>query len=173
MQRKFFLLLVTSAVGFLLKAQTVGAAIVYAYRQPILPGTQRGDILERTGKTIVVRANTQSSPIIYISSHQRIYPVALWIDGKRYGVNTQAIRKTPIVIFRDEKLPQSEGKILVPKTTQCVWRLTPMPDIQKRNFNAAASAACKSAIVVVYKMSGRFYFNALNTMESGQPQALD
>lgn len=165
MQKTIFLFALLTA-GLFTKAQTAGTARLYAYRQSILPGVQPGGAITESGERIEAKPTSNAQYIIYITATGRVYPVALWIKGERFAVNTEAIRKTPVIVFQDEERGNPQKKILVPKTTQKVWLLTPLPITDNLRFPQAEAAARKADVVVVYKMNGRFYYKTVNRIES-------
>ena len=155
----FFFALLT--IGMSAQAQVLGTAQLFAYRQSVLPGVQPGGVLTESGERIENEPSSNGQYIIYITSPGRLYPVALWIKGERFGVKTEAVRKNPVMPGESEERNNPQKNVFVPKTTQNVWALTPLPLTDNKKFAQAETAARSADVVVVYKMNGKFYYKAV------------
>jgi hypothetical protein len=90
-----------------------------------------------------------------------VYPVELWVGGKRYGVSVQPVAETPVV-YQNETYLGAPKITLVPNTKQQVIRLLPIaaPASKSPGFSEKTIAQ-KNALVVVYRQNGKFYYQSL------------
>jgi hypothetical protein len=155
--KKTFLLILAAAVAAASYGQTKGTARLYAYRQPVAPGTPGGTV-DMEGNEVGTGQSARQNNWIYITSTTRIYPSELWINGQPYAVRIQRIAKTPV----PNPSPEAQ-KPLVPKTSQLVWLLTPVPAVEGKQQPRSRGLAAANEVVVVYKSGGKFHYAAAKT----------
>ena len=146
-------------VAGICRAQTKGTVKLHAFKQSVAQGkapevTDGPQVSERQGKNY----------FIYAVSPSRIYPSEIWIEGERYGVSVTTITQTPVEQGDDRNIGAPK-KVLVPKTTQKVIQLVPIPAVEEKSFGANAKSQAKTNdVVLVYKQNGKFYYKALKRM---------
>lgn len=133
---------------------------VYGYVQENLPGTIH--VEEGVGSD---KSKDRSEYFIYLSSKSTIQPVEMWIHGKAYSLSTEKINSTPVKLATGSK----NTTIVVAKTSNKLWKLSPIPYTPGKNFSKAKEKAKSNDLVVVYKLNGSFYSAVLKTITRLEP----
>src|SRR5438309_5861860 len=130
----FFTLLLFFFVA--VQAQSHGEKL-YGFQQRVIPGTQQAGAYDQNGHFIKKEAPEVFKYLIYLttSPKESIYPVQLWINGKAFSIKMDSVQQTPVV-QHDTNLPNSEGKVLVPKSTGVVLQLIPVPLVADKGTSA-------------------------------------
>jgi hypothetical protein len=165
--KQLFFTICLSLLANIVLAQSKGKIKLYAYQQSV----SKGKAPEVTDGP-QTSTGTGRNYWIYTVAPGRIYPAELWLDGTRYGVTFNTIKKTPLE-WEDAGNIGAPKKILVPKSTGTTLQVVPTGATDKTIGKAAASLARSHAVVLVYKQNGKFYYvtqKTWNDMESTQMQ---
>lgn len=166
----FFLL-----TACMLRAQT-GSSQLYGFSQVTIPGAAAAKrVTDDAGNTVERRTeDLKVSYFIYLSTvaKTRVYPMEVWIKGKAYSARPEAIATTPVQISGNVVVGRTQKTTLVPKTTQKVTRLIPIPLTASKSSKKAQTLAGENELVVVYKQGGKTYYKTLKTLTELSPQAL-
>lgn len=150
-------------------AQTRGNIRLYGYKQTV-SGGKAPELDENTKTRVSEGAGTNY--FLYTVSSSRIYPVEAWVEGHHYGLMVDSIKETPVE-YGDENNIGSPKKVLVPETSQKVFRLTLIPPVEgKSTGKQAKPLAATNDFVLVYKMNGKFYYNTLKSLSSVESAAM-
>jgi hypothetical protein len=165
----FFTLLLFFAAA--VQAQSSGEKL-YGFQQRVIPGAQQAGDYDKDGHFIKKEAPEVFKYLIYMttSSKQKIYPVQLWINGKAFSIKMDSVQ-TPVV-QHDSNLPNSEGKVLVLKTTGVVLQLIPVPLVADKGNTTLKQLSTKNAVVFYYKKAGKGYHGVLKKLSELSPQSL-
>jgi len=160
---KPFLLGLLIFCSFSLFSQTKGSAKLYGFKEPVASGKHPDNEVEENGnKSTPVSTGSQSfNYFIYLQSPVRVYPAEMWLNGSVYAVSIQTVT-TPVE--RDNGTTGGKKKLLVPKTTNKVLLLTPVPLAESKNSTNGKALAAKNELVVIYKQGGRFYYSVVKTL---------
>jgi hypothetical protein len=136
---------------------------LYGFVREAHPGTIPKGTQENGNE---IRANTGAAEyLVYISgpAGSRIYPVEIWIKGKRYDARIEKL-SAPVTIDQN-----GEKKTLVASSEGSVMRLYPEEaGTRKVNLNVKSRVSAND-VVVVYKMNGKFYTASLKKLEQLEP----
>lgn len=166
-KRTLGIIFIAIAITTIANAQTNNNIMLYGYIQPVLPGiTAKGDI-DENGR--MIKKNTggvMNNYRIYITapSNFRIYPIAIWIKSTPYSAKSEVITNTPVVLTNHTIPSHPQTTTLVPKTTQKVWQITPLPPIESKLSAKAKVMAQTNELVVSYKLNGKYYYAALEKL---------
>ena len=133
---------------------------LYAYEQQVIPGAQKAKDID--GDDNGNSANESGKKYNYFfyavsASALRMYPVELWVKGKKYGVQFKTVSSP--VTFTDGHIPGNpKTSVLVPKTGNKVLQLIPTDVIAGKNYPTAERLATQNEIVFVFKQGGKFYY---------------
>lgn len=148
----------------LITAQTKGNAVLYGYKQAVLPGANPRVISEETGEVENVMKKANYNYFFYMSSTARLYPSEIWIDGEGHSVKVETVKKTPVEIINSNTPLSPKKTTLVPKTTRRVIQLTPTPQISGKKMLKVKNLSRTHELVVVYKMNGKFYYQTMKKL---------
>ncbi len=147
---------------------------LYGYAQVVIPGAApRGDIAEG-GQRLPAADYRRWNYFIYLDngSGKRVYPLELWIGGKRQGVTFTEVDSTPVTQVNRNITRNPRTVTLVPKTTGKVLQLTPATEPEKKATARAARLATENELVLVYRMGGKTHYRVVQKMERLEPLAL-
>lgn len=169
---KSFISLIILLIGTLtVRGQTAKNVNLYAYKQPVISGAPPKVTYNEGGGEKATPRVSKYNYLIYIAgpSNLRIYPVEVWLLGKQYGVKASGAKKTPIE-YTNVNIPEfSEPVVLVPKTTKTVLQLHTTTAHLQKGLAVAKTQAQTNELVVVYKMSGKFYYVVLKKLNHLEP----
>ena len=148
--------------------QSKGKVMLYGYVQSVA-GNRHSDLAEDGTTKETIR--TGKNYLLYASAPARIYPMEIWIEGVKYGVTIKSISKTP-VIFKDETNIGSLEQTLVHATKEKVIQLIPNSQPTKSLGSTAQALAKSNALVLVFKQSGKLYYNTLKSLNELSAAAL-
>ncbi len=157
------LLLAATCAG----AQAAGDSL-YGYSQVVIPGAGAARDLDASGNLVKKTADPTYRYFIYLTTDAGtpINPVEVWIKGKAYSARAEAITETPVV-HTSRLMPQHPQKqVLVPKTTQNVVALIPIPLQAEKSSAKAKDLAQQNELVVVYKQAGRLHYGVLKELRA-------
>jgi hypothetical protein len=167
--KKLFFLLSIIAMSLFVSAQTKGNIKLYGYKQSVSRG--KAPELDENTKTRVSQGSG-TNYFLYTVSASRIYPVEAWVEGHHYSLMVETVAETPVE-YGDENNIGSPKKVLVPKTTEKVLRLTLLPPVEgKSTGKQAKPLATSNDFVLVYKMNGKFYYSTLKSLSSVENAAM-
>ena len=142
------------------RAQTKGTAMLYGYVQQVSKG-KAPEISDGPQQSSGFGKNY----FLYAASSTRIYPAEIWLNGERYGVGFSTIKATPVE-WGNSRNVGSPKRVLVPKTTQQVLQLELKGQMEEKAIGKAAQSLAKtSAVVLVYKQGGKFYYTTLKKLD--------
>jgi len=154
------------------KAQSKGTISVYGYKQAVLPGMIRGDIITEDGKTIEQPFKPSFNFFIYTGSNATIHPVEIWLQGKAYSVQTEKVSDTPVEYINPTMMPVGSSKtILVPRTSKKILKLALGQLLENASNSKMKSVSKDHELVVVYKQNGKTYYTALKKLKEIAPVA--
>lgn len=135
---------------------------LYAYEQQVIPGAQKAK--NRDGEDNGGLANNPGKKYNYFfyavpASALRLYPVELWVKGKKYGVQLKAV-SSPVTITNGHVPGNPKTSVLVPKTGNKVLQLIPTDVVAEKNYPTAEKLAAQNDVVFVFKQGGKFYYQA-------------
>lgn len=167
-----FILLTTT---YLLQAQSASSKL-YGFSQAVIPGAaaakrvtdDAGNVVER--RTEDIRMNY----FIYLSTvaKTRVYPIEVWIKGNAFSARPETVASTPVQVLGNVVMGRTQKTTLVPKTTQKVTRLIPIPLAANKSSQKAKALAAENELVVVYKQGGKTFYKTLKSITELSPQAL-
>ena len=142
-------------------SQTKGVISLYGFKQSV-SGGKAPDVIE--GSSVRTNGPGGKNYYIYATSPSRIYPSEIWIEGIQYGVSIRSIAKTPVE-YSDEANIGSQKTVLVPKTSEKLIQIIPVPITGKKSTGTKVnSLSASNELVVVYKQHGKFYYTALKSL---------
>lgn len=155
--RLFFFSLVVFSLSLSCSAQRKGSIQLYGFEQTV----SGGKAPEINDRGLRVSEGGGKNYFLYAVSPGRIYPVEVWIHGTRYGTTMKTIAETPVE-YGDEQNIGSPKKLLVPKTTRKVLQIIPAADTGSKIAGTRIKTTAKNnALVLVYQMAGKFYYQVL------------
>ena len=176
MKRKLLLAFTILFMAAISQAQSRPSVKLYGYTQNVIPGTRvKGDV-DESGKLVKKEPDSghMGNYRLYLTGPQspRLYPIALWIKGERYGVKSETVANTPISVTNYNIPSHPKTTTIVPKTTQKVLLLTPLSSTDAKPLAGAAALAQNNELVVAYKWRGKIYYAALGKLTELEPQAM-
>lgn len=152
---------------FSIKLWAQSSPKLYGYRQTVSAGVKPNQNISEDGAVVTDQPKRMENYFIYFatSSKNRLYPVAMFIEGVRYDVTATAVKQTP-VLEQSNPIPGQKAKVLVPKTVQRVYQLVPSgASAASAKVNAGIISSAKShALVLVYRQGGKTYTRSLKTL---------
>lgn len=164
MKLVFAFLAILATIG--VSAQQNKNVKLYAYSQKVTPGTQKAPERDENGNRVpAAETSGMYNYMLYAvsSSPARVYPVELWLKGKKYGVSFKTITQTPVT---HSAYGNAEKKVLVPKTSGKVLQLIPTDVYADKEYPKAEKLAGENELVFVYKQNGKFYYQTLPQLTS-------
>lgn len=166
----FFLL-----AAFTIHAQT-GQDQLYGFSQVTIPGAAAAKrVTDDAGNTVERRTeDLKVTYYIYLSTtaKTRVYPIEVWIKGNAYSARPETVGSTPVQVSGPVVMGRTQKKTLVPKTTQKVTRLVPIPLTADKSSQKAQKLAAENELVVVYKQGGKTFYKTLKALTELSPQAM-
>lgn len=148
---------------------------LYGYRQTVSAGIDAGREIGPDGTMTKAQPKRMVNYFVYFTttSKTRLYPVALFIEGVRYDVQSGTVKQTPVLEQR-QLLPGQKAEVLVPKTTAVVYQLTPSAatTASAKAPTSAKTLARSNALVFVYRQGGKTYTRSLKTFTQLTPEAM-
>lgn len=173
---KSFISLITLLIigSVAVQGQTAKTVSLYAYKQPVVSGAPPKVTYSEGGQENAAPRVSKFNYFIYIAgpSNLRIYPVEIWLGGKKYGVKSSAVKQTPIQQTNVNIPEYSKPVVLVPKTSKTVLQLTTTTASSQKGLTVAKTLAKSNEVVVVYKMGGKFYYVLAKKMTRLDPMAM-
>lgn len=152
-----------------LNAQTKGTIKIYGYKQPVVGGMVQRTISEEGGP-IEVPVKPRFNYRIYTASSSAITAVEVWIRGEAFSISQSPV-ESPVIYTSPNNPARPSTTTLVPKTTKKIWQIA--PEQLKGKGTAKAKALAKTnELVLIYKVSGRTYYQTLKKMEIMEPAFL-
>jgi len=172
------LLLMAIIIGSATAAFAQGDKL-YGYRQAVIPGAAAANkrVIDDAGNVVTERRteDTRNTYHIYLATtaKTRVYPIEVWINGEAFSARPENGAKTPVEVPSGPGvMGRASNSTLVPKTTQKVTRLIPIPLVADKTSQKAAALAKQAELVVVYKQGGKTYYKTIKTLEALPPVAL-
>jgi hypothetical protein len=136
---------------------------LYGYSQVITPGIKAARDLDSNGNWVKKQVADNYRYFIYLTTKvsARVYPIEVWIKGEAFGAKPQIITETPVVHIDRTMTQLPQKQILVPKTTQNVTAIIPIPLIAGKRSERAKQLAQENELVVVYKQGGKKQYRVL------------
>jgi hypothetical protein len=162
---RFIFIALLLLTGSTVHAQAASDSL-YGYSQVVTPGIRAARDIDEKGNMVKKPTEPVYRYFIYLAttSGTRVYPVELWIKGKAFSARSEAVTKTP-VMHTNRVMPQHPQKqILVPKTTQNVVALVPIPLVAQKSSAKAKDLAQVNELVVVYKQGGKRHYRVLKEL---------
>ena len=149
---------------------------LFGYSQVTTPGIAKADEIENLDGTVTKtneRGNNKRH-FIYLSTLAKtsVYPIEVWIKGEAFSARPESIAGTPVEISGPVVMGRPQKITLVPKTTQKVTRLIPIPLMEGKSTNKGATLAQENELVVVYKQGGKTIYKTLKTLKELSTKAL-
>jgi hypothetical protein len=161
--------------AFALRAQT-GSDQLYGFSQVTIPGAAAAKRVTDDAGNVVERRteDLKMNYFIYLRTavKTRVYPVEVWIKGKAFSARPEIISNTPVQVSGPVVMGRTQKTTLVPKTTQKVIQLVPIPLTSNKSTQKAQNLAAANELVVVYKQGGKTYYKTLKAITELSPQAL-
>lgn len=157
-------------------AQEKGTAVLYGYKQGVLPGVIRKHNIselprEQANERVAKPMKPKFNYMIYIVSSKRITPVEIWINGIAQNVQFRPVDSTPVVLT-NYNLPMHPKTVqLVPKTKRAVIQLTPGTVLEGPQNEKLSGIAAENELVVVYKAGKKTCYVALRHFTPLEPVA--
>lgn len=146
------------------QAQQNSNLMLYAFEQTVTPGIQKARDIDESGNRIPAKeTGPMRNYMLYAVSPSaaRLYPVALWLKGTKYGVKQKTVEKTPVTHTDYTNPSNSKYRVLVPETSQKVLELIPTDVFANKEFPAAERLAATNEVVFVFRQGGKFYYKTL------------
>jgi len=138
--------------------QAKGTAVLKAYHQPVVSGVNNG-VIEEGGTEAKMSDERKGNDYIYLLSASRVYPVELWLDGKRYGVIAESVSSP--VRNPHYGAGSKDPQFFVPANTNKVVRLSASPAIEGKEILTQNAITESNEILVVYRSAGKLYYSVL------------
>lgn len=148
------------------KAQTNSSVKLYGYIQSVSAGAMAKGDIDESGRMVKGNDNgamTNYRLYIAVPKSYRIYPIALWINGKPYMAKSQAVQ-TPVTVTNHSIPSHPQTTMLIPETTEKVYQLMPLPPIEGKLSAKAKAMAQGNELVVSYKLNGKQYYATLERL---------
>lgn len=153
-----------------LAGQAQSTSKLYGFSQVVTPGMAKRETDERGAVTQGAR-NYNYQVYLTSSLPTRIYPIELWIKGKRYSVKEEIITETPVQ-YTNIAARNPEPVTLVPQTTDKVLKLNPVTYTGMKNYPKARQLAASNEVVAVYKQGGAIRYKTLKTLTALGTQSM-
>lgn len=176
MKSKYYTLVVTFNLLVMVSGAQVATRAdtkIYGYSQVTLPGTipvetdESGNRLPDSG-----RKEPEPAYHIYICGKAAMKISALYIKGVAYTIQQERVLHTPVYEERPELPENKKKKVLVPKTSSAVFRLSPAAQTGKSAAKYLQPLINKSELLVVYTVSGKQYTASLKKIIVLEPIAM-
>lgn len=158
-----------------LKAQSKSDKL-FGYSQVTTPGIAKADEIENLDGTVTQTTGSGNNKnyFIYLStlSKTRVYPMEVWIKGEAFSARSETITNSPVQISGPGVRGNPQKTTLVPKTTQKVTRLIPIPLMGGKSTDRGETLAAQNDLVVVYKQGGKTVYKTLKNIKELSPKAL-
>jgi hypothetical protein len=164
---KMLILLIALLLAVSAPAQQNSNITLYAFEQPVTPGVQKaGDIDESGNRISAENTGPLRNYMLYAvsPSSARLYPVTLWLKGKKYGVKLKTVTETPVTHTNYSNPGSPKTAVLVPETGKKVLELIPTDVYSEKAFPAAESLAASNDVVFVFRQNGKFLYKTLSRL---------
>lgn len=163
---KILFILLTALLSIRSQAQQNPNVKLYAYSQQVVPGTQKAAERDENGNRLPADNGTMYNYMLYAvsASPARVYPVELWLHGKKYGVTIKTISQTPVVHTEFTNPSHPNKKVLVPQTNRKVLQLIPADAAMTKAYPKAERLAASNELVFVYKQNGKFFYQTMSRL---------
>lgn len=160
MKKIFIFLLIILVSGTACMAQTRSSSVkIYAYSQVTTPGTVPVDIDEK-GNPIERKIEPRPNYHIYVVCLPAIKVTTLYIKGVQYSLQQEKVLQNPVIEDRPDMPEKGAHKILVPKTSRLVYKITPVIESKdKQQPSKTIQLAAKNEVVLVYNLNGKKYYS--------------
>jgi hypothetical protein len=154
-------------------SQTTALTNVYAYSQPVIPGTMPSVLIGENGKQEEVKPAERVNYLLYAVQRRStsISFITVWINGKAYPIKADSVSVIPLQMDVPGKETYKETVTLVPETKHKVWVISPgsMIAAPARPSATLQKLIKKSELVVVYKWKGKLYYHAVRKINKLPP----
>ncbi len=161
------LIFIASAIYLLLTSCSSQLKMVklYGYKQAVLPGKHSVYETDEMGKQLAQRSRARLNYFIYLSHPDGvdITPMGMWINGIPFGLRAEKVNSP--VEMNDDNPFTTVKTLLVPKTTDNVWLLTPIEQIAGKPKLQKQTLAKTNQLVVVYELNGKLHYHTLKEMD--------
>lgn len=144
-------------------AQSLAGAKLYGFRQQVVGGKKPQQSVSENNGAISVANDPRKNTWLFLVAPAKtiVVPTEVYLDGKKYKVKAEKVVKTPVV-FTDDAIPdEPKTTVMVPKTTQPVWRLTAGSVQAFRPTAALRKLFAQNEVVVGYTVKGKKYYTPL------------
>jgi hypothetical protein len=143
---------------------------VFGFEQESSPGTVAANVKDENGNPLK-KAATQKNYFIYISVKQKyiITPQQVYIYGKAFSVETEAVEATPVVHVNNNIPHQQERTTLVPKTANKVIELKIVDSLHLRKTSSIQNLTDNNDVVISYEWNKKKYFAVLKKLKKLEP----
>lgn len=163
-------LLICSAAG----AQSLAGVKLYGFQQQVTGGKKpQQSVTENNGVLSVANDPRKNTWLFLVApAKTTVVPTEVYLNGKKYKVKAERVVKTPVV-FTDSAIPdEPKTTLMVPKTSQPVWRLTPLAVQPLTGSSALKGLVGHNELVVGYTIKGKTnkkYYAALKQLTWIEP----
>ena len=152
-------------------AQSLAGVKLYGFQQQVAGGKKPQQAVTENNGVISVANDPRKNTWIFLVAPAKttLLPTEIYLNGKKYKVKAEKVLKTPVV-FTDEAIPdEPKTTVMVPKTSQPVWRLTPGAVQSFKATAALKKMFAQNEVVAGYTVKGKKYYTALKQITWIEP----